>query len=570
MMSEMRLGKLEKALECAHAEGSCVLISGQTSDNYVRDKDLYPLTDCISLFSATKQMPTLLYTLDKDVEEITTPNCPGIKTMPCGGNQRQPSAVIDGVFSTLEKNMQPTTFIIDFAEALIPNPDLGHPSGETFRIQQQIVRRALDASFRGQRHLIVLISRVRAVDPAFAQMPGIVVHNISLPEQAEREAAIKIMLDSQNAPLYLAEGMSAERLGRISGGLNIDDISRMRRSTSPNAPLTRDTVLELKKDLIRNQSGETLTIHDEVRDLHLDIAGLSQLKLFIYNARADGRNIRVLLLGPPGTGKTLCATAVAMAMDTIPISFAQVKSMWVGESERMFRQAIDIIMRNAPVTIILDECDQMSMGSRSGSNMAQDSSSVDTSLRGMLLEWLGDVGANNGINIIAMSNNANGVDPAFRDRLTTIPILEPISAMDKARIAMIQLRRIGIMGDEIGITQAFTESSRGFTGRQIVKMLDKAIRTAYQFSNGVVGYEAMKVAIDNMLRSFGLAEELMSLRAIRFTDETEYLPWVASWIMGDGAVQPPEYLKECLSQDRKRIDEEKLDAHIAELVNRGF
>lgn len=568
MKKEMRFEKVEENLKRGIAEGSCVLITGQTSDSFVYNEHLNPIIDVIRQFSAARNMPILNYSLARQIEDLSVPTSKAKHKSQLSIDSGTPATIVlDKVFDSMEKSDQPTTFSINFAESILP--DTTTPTLDENRVLQQILQRVSAASFRVQKHLIILISRVGTINSAFAQMPGVITCNVALPEQVEREAAVEIMLKSQKSPLYLASDMTPRRLARISGGLNIDALSRLRRTTSQNNPLTRDTVLSRKKEIIRKQSGGTLTIHDEERDINEDIAGLAQLKLFIKNTQNDGQNIRALLLGPPGTGKTLSATAVAKSMDTIPISLAQVKSMWVGESEKQFRQVIEIIERNAPVTLILDECDQLSMGSRSGSNIAQDSSSVDTSLRGMLLEWLGDIGANNGISIIAMSNNANGVDPAFRDRLTTIPILEPITAADKSRIAMIQLQRMGRQGNEEGIKRAFAESRRIFTGRQIVKMLAKATRCADKGS-GIVSYEEMREAIAGMLRNFGDAEKLMSLRAIRFTDEMEYLPWVASRLMGDDSAEAPEYMQSFLSSDQTEIDQERLDACIADLVSRGY
>jgi AAA+ superfamily predicted ATPase len=255
-------------------------------------------------------------------------------------------------------------------------------------------------------------------------------------------------------------------------------------------------------------------------------------------------------------------------MDTIPISLANVKNMWVGESERNLRQAIDIIESNAPVTLILDECDQLGMGSRTGSSAAHDSSSVDSGLRGILLEWLGDIGADNGISVVAMSNNARGVDPAFRDRMKIIPVLEAGKAEDKAKIAAIQLRRQGVEYDEAEMARAFAESGKNFTGRQIVIMLGKAARNA-KLHGGPVGYDDIKVALDNMLHAFGHSEELMALTAVKFTAEKEYLPWVAAKAQGREDARPPAYIQPFLAADGVGCDEEKLDGRIAELEMKG-
>jgi hypothetical protein len=73
-----------------------------------------------------------------------------------------------------------------------------------------------------------------------------------------------------------------------------------------------------------------------------------------------------------------------------------------------------------------------------------------------------------------------------------------------------------------------------------------------------------------MLRSFGPREELMSLTAIRFTDEIEYLPWVAARVADDQGAGPPAYMKEFFSEDGLECDEERLDMRIADLIGRGY
>jgi hypothetical protein len=73
----------------------------------------------------------------------------------------------------------------------------------------------------------------------------------------------------------------------------------------------------------------------------------------------------------------------------------------------------------------------------------------------------------------------------------------------------------------------------------------------------------MKTALANMLHAFGHAEELMSLIAVKFTMEKEYLPWVAAGLRGESGAQAPRYMRPFLSADG--YVDEKLDERIAEL-----
>lgn len=550
-------------------EGSVLYLAGQTSDDLVFEDHIFTSVDDVLGQYYVKQqnpMPILMYSQDRQLTPLLVQGAPPLKNLPCVGEGTSPSAVLDKVFKYLEKSCQPVAFIIDFAESILPDPNSSCLSDEGYKIQQQIIHRAKEVAFRRQGHLIALVSRVEPINAAFSQMPGIAVHNIPLPDRAEREAAINILRKSKTTPLILAGDLSVEQLAHSSGGLNLDILSRMRYLTNREHPLTLDAVLDRKADEIRRLSGGMLIVHDEKRSLAEDIAGLAQLKLYVSNAKLEGKNkVRILLLGPPGTGKTLSAAAIAREMGTLLVSCVNVKDKYVGESDKRNERVIEICKSMSPIVIAFDECDKGFMG-----KSTHDSSSADPSIRGRWLEVLGDSGANNGISIVAMSNHVEAIETAFLDRLDPLAILEATSAADRARIAAIQLKREGMSFSEAEIARAFSESSKSYTGRNIIEMLGMAKRTAMRSSNGVIGYGAMEAAIDNMLHSFTTNMELMSLNAIFHTREREYLPWVAARAMGDSTVQLPGYIIPFLAEDGISYDEKKLEDRIKELSSLGY
>jgi AAA+ superfamily predicted ATPase len=555
---------VSETLERAIKEGSCALFTGHSSDIIAYEAHLMRLPQIISKFCADRDMPTITYSLEGNrPKELRAPGGPEARIPGNIGERTAATLALDRIFDAMEKSGTPTALVIDYAESLIPAG--GRASLDQERIKQQILQKATDNAWRARGCLLVLIGRFGPPDESFTRMPGILNHEIALPEIKEREFGIRTMLRSPSHPLSLSSDFSVEECARISGGIHMDTLSRLRYSADNAHPLIRDVVLDVKKDMIRRQAGDALTIHDVCRDLEKDVAGAHQLLRYVRNLKEEGRHTaRLLLLGPPGTGKSYSAPAVARALGTVPISLSQVKSMWVGESERMFRFVLNIIESNRPLCLILDEADQLSMGSRTGAGASVDSSSVDASLRGMLLEYLGDTSQDNGVSVIAMSNNPAGVDPAFRNRMEIIPILEATRPVDKAGIVMIELERRGIEGDAEGIARAFAESPRNFTGRHIVKMLGLPVREAKRRGNAV-GCEEMRLGIENALHAFGPPEELMSLLAVRYAHSREYLPWIAAGDAGDAAVEPPEYLKPFLFNNCKEIDTEALDARIREL-----
>jgi hypothetical protein len=567
-LQALRAACITDAMDKCIAAGSILVLDGQTCDKFTDGEHILQIEQVIASHCATKGMGVVVYSREKLARALPAPGGPQVR-IPSGiGIATPPTIALDNAFRNMD-GKEPSALIIDYSDGIVRHEQ---PDYDQERIMEQLSSRARDSAWRAQGHLVILICRMRGMFDAFMRMPGTDIHTIAMPASKERERSVNIMLNSKAHPLVMAEELTVESLASMTGGLSLDAIDRIRYASNEGNPLSIDTVMCYKKAVIKRQAGGALTIHDDIRDLGKDVAGLPQITRLLMRLKSSGGNTaRVLLLGPPGTGKTLCAVAIARAMNTIPISFGLTKSMWVGESERIFDQALSIVEANKPLTLILDECDQLSMGSRTGSNALQNSSSVDASLMGKLLEWLGDVGANNGISVIAMSNNAVGVDPAFRDRLVTIPILEATSAADKAQIALIQLRRLGLDGDAGGIERAFAESSENFTGRQIVSnLLDDAIESAKLGDSNIIRYQDMAEAIGNSLESFGPAEELMSLRAIRYTRNRNYLPWVAAKTLGDSSVKPPAYLEQFLTCGGTKYDKDALDDRIAQLVAEGF
>lgn len=85
----------------------------------------------------------------------------------------------------------------------------------------------------------------------------------------------------------------------------------------------------------------------------------------------------VLLYGPPGTGKTMLAKAMAGESDVtfIQTSAADLKNMYVGESEANIRRLFKKAKRYAPAIIFIDEIDAIGK-KRTGSESAQTSESM--------------------------------------------------------------------------------------------------------------------------------------------------------------------------------------------------
>jgi hypothetical protein len=486
--------------------------------------------------------------------------------IPAGIDAGTPVTIaLDRLFAHMSGSAAPATLLLDFAEAILPDGDAPCNDLDARRTTEQIVSKSLNVGWKKMKHCIVIVARTESVDHKLLYMPGIEHLEIPLPAESERRTAVNLMLNSRIRPLFLSKDPGADRLAGLSGGMTLDAISRMRYLSSPEEPLTLDEIIAAKKEIIKQRAGGSLFIHDDKRDIEQDVAGLPQVRRYIEDRERIGSNtLRLLLAGPPGTGKTLVSVAIALKMGTVPLSFRMIRHRYVGDSEKNLHRALDVINNSAPCTVIIDEADQAGMGRRAESS-ADESSAVESSLRGILMEWLGDVGANNGINLIALSNNPAGIDRAFLDRLDTLAVLEPSSPREQADIMNIQARRIAVQLDYEACLNAVSEAgNRIFSGRHIIMIFDNARICARYKGRNNIEYSDLKEAIGDALYGFGLKEEFQALRAIEHTGFGKYLPWVAARYFGDSSASAPGYVLPYM-KDEVRIDMPKLRNRIKEL-----
>ena len=407
------------------------------------------------------------------------------------------------IFEEAEKN-SPSIIFIDEIDSIAPKREEAQGEVER-RVVSQLLTLMDGLKKRGKVILIAATNRPNAVDPALRR-GGRFDREIEIPVP-DRKGRLEILkIHTRNMPI---KNMELGWLADITYGYVGADLwslakeaamSTLRRAL-PTIKWKEET--ELPKDIIEKL---IVTKHDFQEALKVvepsamrevlveipkvkwkDIGGLEEVKQSLIEMvewplknpdSFERMGIQpprgILLYGPPGTGKTLLAKAVASesGANFISVKGPELKSKWVGESEKMIRELFRRARQVAPTVIFFDEIDALTARRGSGGN-----ENVSEGIVSQLLTELSGLTELKGVTVIAATNRPDIIDPGILrpgrfDRHIMVP-----PADEEARLEILKVHTKGMPLKGVDL-KSIARNTENFSGADLESLCREAAMTS--------------------------------------------------------------------------------------------
>lgn len=421
---------------------------------------------------------------------------------------------------------------------LVKNPELLFPNGVEARgIKEEIkdFSRLYDAltskEFIQSNNVLIFITEAKQTfNQRFlsAQARGTLI-DVEFPDESLRYDFILEQLE--NYPGLLKD-LTAKELARATAGLTLMSIEDVMLKGRMCGGLERKLVIERKKELITKEYGDVLEIMDSDGYSFNDFAGQDHLKEYhrevIIEPMLSG-DVEIvpkglLYTGPPGTGKTHFARCLAgeAGMNFVELKPQNLRSKWVGDSEKNFAKALACIKSITPVGVFIDELEQVfSRGTEGESN------AVRGNFFSMFLTILSEPKHRGEIVWIGATNYPNKLDEALKrtgrfDK--KMPFLPP-GMEDRSKVFEIYLNKSRLTCSVPKVDMLnFAKLTDGYTQAEIEGIVVKAVEVAARKKKRFIESSDVEYAIEciSKIESDKL-QEMINI-AIYECNDAEFIP----------------------------------------------
>lgn len=385
-----------------------------------------------------------------------------------------PLEVFSGLDLLFQKSDRPTAVIIDYADSLVPAQLQGINAGQAGRaLPVALTKWSRNSVIREKGHLIILIAR-RATDFDDQVLDRIFeTRQIRIAKPAEEERAEFFEKSG-------IVGKKAQALGKATSGLSLKELAGISRlaGAMKNDEELLNAVFAAKQSVLVDEYGDLLEVmrprfgFEAIGGLEKPIRKMA----FLAKAMREGKTSLVpqgaLLSGPPGTGKTVLVEAFAKEAGLNFIKPRDLKSMWVGESERRMTRFLDAIRDLAPAVVFIDEFDQ-NQGQRGGFD---GDSGVTRNLFKKMLEVMSDTSLRGRVLWMLATNRPDLIDPAMKrpGRCDLrIPFLPP-DETQLVKICQAAFRQYPDIESNIADWRPYAEKCKGYTGADMIEVIRRA------------------------------------------------------------------------------------------------
>ncbi|HEX2436980.1 MAG TPA: ATP-binding protein [Methylomirabilota bacterium] len=357
---------------------------------------------------------------------------------------------------------------------------------DSARAAEILTRIAQDESLRaGEVVVVATCASPEAVAASLVESPGGArCITVGLPSAEDRRRFLRYLADSAPAVRLapLADGLTIDGIVNVSQGVSLAGLDAVNRAAQvAGTPLSYTMLRAHKREAIERQS-KGLIEELEPRLGFDAIGGLAHVLGYLRGVVDHLRHRRlewvpkgILLAGAPGTGKTLVAEALAKEASFNLVRLGDVRSMWVGESERNLSHLLRLLLELEPVVVFVDEVDQM-LGSRdSGLN---GDSGVSARLFGRILNFMGRNEHRGRVVWIAATNRPDLLDEAMLRRFDRVfPFFLP-GRSERGKIFAAMPKITGIVYAPDVELAPMIDASNGLTGSAIEVVVRRAAELA--------------------------------------------------------------------------------------------
>jgi hypothetical protein len=321
-------------------------------------------------------------------------------------------------------------------------------------------------------------------------MEGIAVRfDLELPDESERRAAVRHVVDAMKARQQVQVEMSrddVQRLVQALAGLTLHQTRRViAQAILADGKLSADDidrVVRLKGEII--ERGGVLEFFPADENT-FELGGFARLQEWLTHARvgftaeAKALNLHppkgVLFVGVQGCGKSLAAKAIARAwqLPLLKLDAGRLYEKYVGESEKNFRRATRLAEAMAPVVLWIDE---MEKAFASGTSADADGG-LSQRLFASFLTWLQE--KQEGVFVVGAANDLDRLPPELlrKGRFDEIFFVDLPSPAERETIFSIHLRFRKQEPAQFDLPTLARESE-GFSGAEVEQAVIAALYRA--------------------------------------------------------------------------------------------